>query len=270
MRIRKRNNVQIYGNGTTPIMFAHGFGCDQHVWEYVIPHFFETYQVILFDYVGSGDSSMESYTEERYDSLEGYAEDVIEILDELHIKDCIFVGHSISGMIGLEASLKRPELFRTLVMLGSSPRYLNDGAYQGVFKEEETARFFRMIERGDRTWAAYLAPLAMKNTDDPKRTEELEEMYAYQNTEVMRRFAEVTFCMDMREKVKKNTVPSLLLQPKEDAIVPGEAGRFLRTNLPLNHYIELEETGHYPHLSSPDLIADHIHRYLETELGKSG
>ncbi|SIS54305.1 alpha/beta fold hydrolase [Salimicrobium flavidum] len=269
MKIRKRNNVQIYGNGTTPIIFAHGFGCDQQVWEYIIPDFFEAYQVILFDYVGSGRSSLEAYSSERYNSIDGYAEDIIEILDELNINEAIFVGHSVSGMIGLKVAIERPDLLRTNIMIGSSPHYLNDGDYQGGFENEDIRELLAMIDRNYQEWAKYMAPISMKNTDQPKLTEELEEMFADQNPEVIRQFAEVTFFLDMRDELKRNTVPSLLLQTKDDTIVSKEAGTYLSKHLPHSEHIEMEAEGHNPHISNPDEVTHQIKEYVEQKLWKS-
>ncbi|SDJ55535.1 alpha/beta fold hydrolase [Salimicrobium halophilum] len=269
MRIRKRNNVQIYGNGTTPIMFAHGFGCDQQVWEYVIPEFFDTYQVILFDYVGSGRASVDAYSRDRYGFLDGYAQDVIEILDELNISDCIFVGHSVSGMIGLEVALKRPDLLSSTIMISSSPHFLNDGSYQGGYEEKDIQELLCMIDRDYREWTNYMAPISMKNINDPKLTEELEEMYADQNPEVIRQFAEVTFFLDMRDKLEKNTIPSLLLQTKEDNFVTKEAEIYLHEHLPYSEYVELDAEGHNPHISNPDEVTEQIMGYLQAKLWKS-
>ncbi|PBB05800.1 alpha/beta fold hydrolase [Salimicrobium humidisoli] len=269
MKMRKRNNVQIYGNGTTPIIFAHGFGCDQHIWEYVIPGFFDTYQVILFDYAGSGNSSAGSYSEERYSSIDGYAKDVIGIMEEMALTDAIFVGHSFSGMVGLKIALERPELLRSNIMLGASPRFLNEDGYQGGLEEEELEKLLQLMESDYRKWARYMAELFLEEMDAPKMKEELEEMLADQSPEITRSFAEVAFTLDMREELKENTVPSLLLQSKEDSLVPPAAGEYLREHLPYSESVVLDAKGHAPHLSHPQEVTALIMDYIEQRLWKS-
>ena len=219
-----RNNVKVFGKGTQPLVFAHGFGCDQNMWRFVTPAFENDYKIILFDYVGAGKSDISAYNPERYSSLQGYAKDVLEICEELQLRDVIFVGHSVSSMIGLLASIEEPKYFERFIMLGPSPGYINEGDYIGGFERKDIEGLLETMEKNYIGWANFLAPNIMGNKDRPDLGNELTESFCSTDPVIARQFAEACFFSDNRADLKKNRIPSLILQCSEDIIAPLEVG----------------------------------------------
>lgn len=258
----ERNNVKISGKGSQPILFAHGFGCDQHMWRFITPAFDDDYKIILFDYVGAGKSDLSSYNREKYASLQGYAQDVLDICEELRLKDVIFVGHSVSSMIGLLAAIERPEYFKHLIMVGPSPCYINDDGYTGGFKRTDIEGLLNTMEKNYIGWANFLAPNIMGNADRPELSAELTESFCSTDPVIARQFAEATFFSDNRKDLEKLTVPSLILQCSEDIIAPLEVGTYVAKNLPKSTMFVMKATGHCPHMSEPEETIDLIKKYL--------
>lgn len=262
--IQSRNNVVIRGRGTQPMLFAHGFGCDQSMWRFVTPAFEDDYRVVLFDYVGSGKSDWSAYAPERYSTLEGYARDVLEICQELDLRDVIFVGHSVSSMVGVLAANQDPERFTDLILIGPSPRYINDADYVGGFERADIEGLLDTMERNYLGWASFLTPVIMKNPDRPELTKELEASFCSTDPEIARRFAEATFYADNRDDLAKVRVPSLVLQCSEDAIAPPEVGEYTHRHLEGSTFRVMEATGHCPHMSHPDETVRLMKDYLAT------
>lgn len=249
--IMKRNNVKIYGQGEQTILFAHGFGCDQSMWQYIVPAFEKNYRIVLFDYVGSGNSAMEAYTSEKYTSLAGYVQDMLDVVDTLQLQNIRFVGHSISSMIGMRASIERPNTFEQLIMIGPSPCYLNDGVYKGGFDQSDVDELLMLMEMNFDGWASYLAPIAMNAPEQPALAENLEQTFKAGKPLVTREFAEATFLTDHRDQLQFSQVPTLILQCAEDSIVPLEVGEYLSNNLANSEFRLMKAKGHYPHISHP-------------------
>ena len=266
-----RNNVRVFGQGTQPMLFAHGFGCDQNMWRFITPAFEADYRLILFDYVGSGKSDLRAYRANptRYSTLDGYAQDVLDICAALDLRDVIFVGHSVSAMIGVLAANREPERFRQLILVSPSPCYMNDGDYVGGFERAEIAGLLDTMDRNYIGWASFLAPTVMKNADRPELSQELEESFCSTDPEIARRFAEVTFYADNRGDLPHVRVPSLLLQCSDDTLAPLEVGRYLQRHLPASTLRVMAATGHCPHMSHPEetvgLIRDHLAGARTTE-----
>lgn len=260
--ILRRNNVRTFGRGTQPMLFAHGFGCDQNMWRLVTPAFENDYRIILFDYVGSGKSDLTVYDEVRYAKLEGYAQDVVEIFEALDLRDVIFVGHSVSSIIGVLAAQKVPERFCRLVMIGPSPRYINDGDYHGGFERADLEGLLEMMDKNYIGWASFLAPVIMKNPERPELEAELEESFCSTDPKIARRFAEATFFSDNRKDLETVAVPSLIMQCAEDAIAPASVGAYVHRVMPRSTFRQLRATGHCPHLSHPDETIDVMKQYL--------
>jgi sigma-B regulation protein RsbQ len=259
-----RNNVKVFGAGASSMLFAPGFGCDQTMWRFVAPAFADRYQIVLLDYVGFGSSNRQSYSVERYGDLRGYAEDVLDVCRALALNDVIFVGHSISGMIGLLASLSDPARFARLVLIGASACYINDPpGYVGGFDRDNIHELLDLMERNYTGWASFLAPLVMKNAGRPELAQELEESFRASDEAIARAFAAVTFLSDNRAILAQVTVPSLLIQCLEDIMVPPEAADFLHEHLPLSTCQPLHAVGHYPHLSNPAETIRVIEAYLQ-------
>lgn len=262
-RIISRNNVTVCGEGEKTLFFAHGFGCDQSMWKFIVPQFEKKYRILLMDHVGSGKSDLAAYSSESYSTLHGYAEDILEILDILEEEKVVFIGHSVSSMIGMLASIQRPELFESIIMIGPSPRYLNElPEYIGGFEKKDIEELLQMMEMNFVGWASYLAPIAMNHPDDPALVKELEASFCSSVPAITREFAEVTFFSDHRRDLAKATVPSLVLQCSEDSIVPIEAGKYLHRHLTNCTFRLMEAKGHYPHLSHPEETVNFIKEYL--------
>lgn len=247
-----RNHVKIVGQGDQPIIFGHGFGCDQNMWRYITPAFMDKYKIILFDYVGSGRSDKNAYISEKYKNLEGYMQDLLDIIESLKLQQSVFVGHSISSMIGLLASIKRPEYFKKLIMIGPSPCYLNDGEYIGGFERSDISELLEMIEMNFAGWASYMAPIAMSNPENPAFTDELKQTFKSADPVIAREFAEVTFLSDHRNELSQVTVPVLIIQCSEDSIVPISVGDYLHKHIKDSTFSLMEAKGHYPHISHPN------------------
>jgi sigma-B regulation protein RsbQ len=261
-----RNNVKVFGKGAQPMLFAHGFGCDQNMWRFVTPAFEDDYRIVLFDYVGSGKSDLQAYDAERYASLDGYVQDVLDVCAELDLKQVIFVGHSVSTVIGMLASIREPERFDRLILVGPSPRYINDPpGYVGGFERSDIMGLLTVMEKNYIGWANFLAPVIMKNQDRPELTRELEESFCSTDPKIARQFAEVTFLSDNRDDLSKVTVPSLIMQCSEDAIAPLEVGDYLDRHLPQGTLRVMRATGHCPHMSHPEETIQVIKEYLAAE-----
>ena len=260
-----RNNVKVLGQGTQPMLFAHGFGCDQNMWRFVLPAFEDDYRIVLFDYVGSGHSDLGAYDAARYASLDGYAQDVLDVCDALDLHDVVFVGHSVSGMIGVLAANREPERFAQLIMIGPSPRYVNDAPdYAGGFERADLEGLIDMMDRNFIGWANFLAPVIMKNPDRPDLGSELEASFCSTDPVIARRFAEATFFADNRADAAASRVPSLIVQCADDAIAPQSVGEYLHRSMPGSTYRLLDVTGHCPHMSHPDETIGAIREYLDT------
>jgi sigma-B regulation protein RsbQ len=258
----RRNNVNVFGDGEQPMLFAHGFGCDQNMWRLITPAFAPDYRVVLFDYVGAGKSDLSAYDPARYATLDGYAQDVLDVCEALDLRDVLFVGHSVSSMIGVLAANRAPERFSRLIMVGPSPRYINDVGYIGGFERADIEGLLDLMERNYLGWASYLAPVVMKNDGRPELTEELRESFCSTDPKIARRFAEATFFSDNRADLAEVRVPSLIMQCSEDAIAPAEVGRYLHRTLPNSTLQLMKATGHCPHISHPEETTEAIKGYL--------
>jgi sigma-B regulation protein RsbQ len=260
--VLSRNNVNISGKGTQPIIFAHGFGCDQNMWRFITPDFEDNYRVILFDYVGAGKSDISSYNQERYSSLQGYAQDILDIIETLDLRDIILVGHSVSSMIGLLAAIEKPNLFSNIIMVGPSPCYINKDGYTGGFDYKDIEGLLETMEKNYIGWANFLAPQIMKNADRPELGRELTESFCSTDPIIASEFAKATFFSDNRADLSKLQVPALVLQCSDDLIAPKEVGEYLHKNLPKSTLRIMKATGHCPHMSEPKETTDLIKDYL--------
>ena len=262
--ITLRNNVRVFGKGTQPMLFAHGFGCDQNMWRYVTPAFENNYKIVLFDYVGAGKSDLNAYNEERYASLQGYAQDVLDICDELQLREVIFVGHSVSSMIGILAAIQQPKTFQRLVLVGPSPCYINKENYTGGFERKDIEGLLETMEKNYIGLANFLAPNIMANKDRPELGKELTESFCSTDPVIAQQFARATFFSDNREDLEKTQLPSLILQCSEDIIAPVEVGEYLSRNLKNSTLRIMKATGHCPHMSAPDETVTLIREFLAT------
>jgi sigma-B regulation protein RsbQ len=267
MRVRQRHNITVTGPADAPVMlFAHGFGCDQNMWRYVVPHFAGTHRIVLFDHVGAGRSDPAAYDAQRYSSLDGYAADVVEICRELELENVTFVGHSVSAMIGVLAAQAAPELFAALVLVGPSPRYINDGDYVGGFEQKDILELLDSLESNYLGWSSAMAPVIMGRPDRPELGAELTESFCRTDPDIARRFARVTFLSDNRADLARVDTPTLVLQCTNDVIAPVSVGRYVATQMPNATLVLLDATGHCPNLSAPAETARAIGDWLRTPI----
>lgn len=260
----QRHNIQISGRGTRPMVFAHGFGCDQQMWRFVAPAFRDTHRVVLFDHLGCGHSDLSAYDFKRHAGLDGYADDVVDLFEALELHDAIFVGHSVSAMIGALAAIRIPERFAQLVMVGPSPRYLNDPPdYHGGFEPEDIEGLALMMERNLAGWAAHLAGVVSGEQEEGLCADELRASFCAADPDIIKRFAGATFLADNRADLARVTTPSLVLQVEHDAVAPMAVGRYCHERLAGSTLTVLPTTGHCPHMTHPGQTIAAIQAYLE-------
>jgi sigma-B regulation protein RsbQ len=256
-----RNNVTIIGSGR-PMVFAHGFGCSQDMWRKVAPHFAETHQVILFDHVGAGGSDLSAYRPGKYDSLDGYASDVVDILEELDLTDVVFVGHSVGAVIGMLASNRVPSRYGALVLVGPSPRYVDADGYKGAFTQADIDGLLDGLDANYFGWSKTIAPVIMGALEQPELTEELDDSFCRTDPTIARHFARVTFLSDNRQDLADVSVPTLIVQARDDVIAPVSVGEYVAEQIPNSTLVVLPVTGHCAHLSAPDLVVSSIEDFL--------
>lgn len=258
-----RNNVSVSGAVRgQPMLFAHGFGCDQNMWRHVAREFADEYRIVLFDHVGAGGSNLEAYDREKYSSLDGYAADVLDICRELELRDLIFVGHSVSSMIGVLAAAKEPERFAKLILIGPSPRYIDDDEYRGGFTREDIEGLLDSLDSNYLGWSNTYAPAIMGRADRPELGEELTNSFCRTDPEIARHFARVTFLSDNRADLGRITTPSLVLQCSDDIIAPRSVGEYVHAQLAQSELVYLQAKGHCPNLSAPEETVEAIRQFL--------
>ena len=262
--VLRRNNVAVSGKPAgRPMLFAHGFGCDQNMWRFVAPAFEDRYRIVLFDYVGAGASDLAAYDPDRYGTLAGYAADVVEICEALDLHDVVFVGHSVSAMVGVLAAGIAPDRFGALVLIGPSPRYINDDGYVGGFTEEDINGLLASLDSNYLGWSSAMAPVIMGNPDRPELGAELTASFCRTDPEIQKRFARVTFLSDNRADLARATVPALVLQCSDDVIAPDAVGEYVRRHLPGSRLVKLQASGHCPNLSAPEETVAAISAFLD-------
>jgi sigma-B regulation protein RsbQ len=263
MDVLRRNNVRVAGRPDgRPMVFAHGFGCDQHMWRFVSPAFEADYRIVLFDHVGAGGSDLSAYDPGRYGSLRGYAEDVLQVCETLELSDVVFVGHSVSAMIGVLAAQMDPGRIGALVLVGPSPRYIDDEGYVGGFSERDIEELLESLDSNFLGWSSAMAPAIMGNPGRPELGAELTESFCRTDPEVAAHFARVTFTSDNRADLGRVAVPTLVLQCSDDVIAPPEVGDYVHRAIPRSTFVQLDATGHCPNLSAPEETIEAIQAFL--------
>jgi len=249
------------------MLFAHGYGCDQTMWRLVAPAFADDYRVVLFDHVGAGRSDLSAYNRVKYSSLQGYADDILEICAELDLRHVIFVGHSVSAMIGVLAAIKQPQLFDRLVLIGPSPSYINDDMYRGGLTRKDIDDLLELQDSNFLGWSSTLAPTIMGNPDRPELGEELVNSFCRTDPEIAKQFAAVTFLSDNRADLPKVRTPTLIIQCQQDVIAPMAVGQYVHQQLSNSELAVLTASGHCPHLSAPEETIEAIKRFLQGQRG---
>jgi sigma-B regulation protein RsbQ len=263
VNVAHRNHVRVSGRRDgRPMLFAHGFGCDQAMWRYVAPAFEADHRVVLFDHVGAGGSDLAAYDPERHATLDGYAADVIDICRELGLSDTIFVGHSVSAMIGVLAAARAPERIGKLVLVGPSPRYIDDDGYTGGFSREDIEELLEALDSNFLGWSSQMAPAIMGNADRPELGAELTDSFCRTDPEIAAQFARVTFTSDNRGDLERVRVPTLVLQCSDDVIAPQQVGEYVHAHIAGSALVQLAATGHCPNLSAPQETIDAIRAFI--------
>ena len=263
MSVAVRHNVHVSGiSHGKPLVFAHGFGCDQNMWRHVAPRFEDGFKVVLFDHVGAGGADPSAYDPDRYASLSAYADDLLDICRELDLRDVVFVGHSVSAMIGVLAAAQEPDRFAKLVLVGPSPRYIDDDGYVGGFAESDINELLESLASNYLGWSSAMAPVIMANQDRPELGVELTESFCRTDPAIARQFARVTFLSDNRADLRRVAVPTLVLQCTNDVIAPVAVGEYVAREMPNAELVLLDATGHCPNLSAPEETADAIASFV--------
>jgi sigma-B regulation protein RsbQ len=260
--VLKRNNVTVHGEGTQVILMAPGYGCDQNMWRFITPAFSSNYKIVLFDHVGSGKSDISAYDYQKYSSLQGYADDIVEICESLKLKNVIFMGHSVASMMGLLAANKAPHLFDALIMVSPSPCYINDETYYGGFEEADINELLESLESNYLGWSSAITPVIMGNPDKPELSEELGNSFCQNNPEIAKHFAKVTFLGDNRKDLSKLKTRTLILQCNSDVIAPEAVGKYVHEQLQNSTIDFMEATGHCPHMSAPKETVELVTKFL--------
>ena len=260
--LRDRHHVNVFGRGKIDMMFAHGYGCDQNMWRLITPAFEERYRIILYDLVGSGRSDLTAYDRAKYGRLDGHASDVLAIAAEVAQGPIVFVGHSVSAMIGLLAGIAEPARFLAQVMVGPSPCYINDGQYRGGFDRADIDSLLDTLDSNYLGWASSMAPRIMGAPERPELAAELTNSFCATDPEIAKHFARATFLSDNRADVPRLSTRSLVVQSSDDLIAPNVVGEYMAKTLPNATLRLVQNIGHCPHLSAPDAIIDVMREFL--------
>ena len=262
MSVRARNNVHESGSGPATVFFAHGFGCDQNMWRLLMPAYAARYKTVAFDLVGAGQSDLRAYDPQKYSTLHGHADDVLEVIRAFGQGPAIFVGHSVSAMIGMLADLKEPGLIAAHAMIGPSPGYINQGDYHGGFERADIDSLLGTLEGNYLGWSSNMAPAIMGSPEQPALAEELTNSFCRTDPEIAKQFARVTFLSDHRAELPRLRTPTLILQCDDDIIAPVAVGQYMQRVMPDATLEVIENVGHCPHLSQPSVCARAIDRFL--------
>lgn len=268
MNLLHRNNVNVEGNGTSTLIFSHGFGCDQTMWSYLYRHFTSRFRIVMYDLVGAGQSDLSAYDREKYSSLAGYAEDLNEIIDEYAVGPVIVVGHSVSAMIAALADRRRPGQIAAHVMVGPSPCYIDSDDYVGGFKLEDIHSLLDTLDSNYLGWSSTMAPVIMGAPGQPALGEELTNSFCRTEPEIAKQFARVTFMSDNRDDIVGLLTPTLILQSTEDLIAPVAVGEYLHAALPESTLCIVPNVGHCPHMSAPSACSEAMDRFLTPWAGE--
>ena len=259
--IRTRNNIRVFGNGKTPLLLAHGFGCDQTMWRFLTPHLQETFKIVVFDYVGCGKSDLKAFDATKYSQLDGYAQDIIDICEGLEMTDTVIVGHSVSSMTGLIAAIKAPHLISKLIMVCPSPYFMNDPPdYYGGFERSDLEELIQLMDKNYVGWANYLAPLVMGLSGE-SMVGELADSFCSTDPVAAKAFAKATFFSDCRSMLASATQPTLILQSSEDALAAVSVGQYIQSAIPNAELDIISANGHCIHMTNPGEIATGINRF---------
>jgi len=255
-------NVRLIGQGTDTLILSHGFGTNQKIWDRLLPHLAEKYRVLVYDLPCAGTAAGDMFDARRHTNLDGYVDDLLQVMNEMRVARCTYIGHSVSGMIGLLAAQRSPQRFQQLILIGASPHYLNDGPYKGGLDRDGVAQIFDAISNAFQTWAKSYAPIVLKRPLDHPATQEFAASLLAMRPDIALLTAKTIFLSDLRDRLADCTIPTVILQTRDDPAVPAEVAGFLHAHIRNSALDILNTTGHLPHLSDPELVAQALHRHL--------
>ncbi len=259
---QKKHNAHILGKGEKTMLFVHGYGCDQNMWRFITPAFETSYKIVLCDLVGSGQSDLSAYDFDKYNTLQAHADDLLELIEDLGLKNVVLIGHSVSAMIGALASIQNPTAFDCLIMIGPSPRYISDHSYNGGFSKESIDELVEALNSNYLGWSSAITPVIMGNPERPALAQELKNSFCRNNPDIAKHFARVTFLGDNRADLEKITVPTLILQCSSDVIAPLHVGTYVQQHIKDSELTQLKAKGHCPHLSEPEETIQSMKKFL--------
>ncbi|GER25704.1 karrikin insensitive 2 intermediate 2 [Striga asiatica] len=265
--IEAAHNVHILGSGDTTVVLGHGFGTDQSVWKFLVPDLVDDNRVLLYDNMGAGTTNPESFDFQRYSTLEGYAHDLILILDEFNVRSCIFVGHSLSAMTGAIASVLRPDLFKKIIMLSASPRFLNTGDYFGGFEPADIEQLAGAIETNYKAWVLGFAPLVVAGDMESVAVQEFSRTLFNMRPDIAVSVFRTIFSFDIRDYLGRVTVPCHIIQSSNDMAVPVSVAEYIRQRVGGRSTVEIIPTeGHLPQLSDPVATIPVLVRHIASDI----
>lgn len=267
MSLLLNHNVRVVGSGDQVIVLGHGFGTDQSVWQHLVPHLADDFRLVLFDLIGAGSTNPDHFSFERYSTLHGYADDLLAILDELEIEECIYVGHSVSGMVGALASIEQPNLFSKLIFISASPRYLNDTGYFGGFEQDDLSQLFDAMQSNFKAWVSGFAPLAVGADIEDDAVQEFGRTLFSIRPDIALSVAKTVFQSDLRKILPLVTVPCHILQSSKDLAVPVAVSEYIHQHVGAPSIVEVFPIhGHLPQLSAPEVVLPVLTRHLHGKL----
>ena len=263
----RRNNVRVLGQADGPaLVLVQGFGCDQVIWDRMLPWFTGSYKVVLLDHAGTGGADPAAYDPVKYAELDGYMRDLQEVLEVLDLQDATVVGHSIAGSMALAAAAEDPRIGR-LVLLCTSARYLNDGGYLGGFDPKDVDKVLTAVELNYPLWAAAAASAVTSAPGSSAISSELTTRLCRLQPEYVHDFLAMAFAMDIRPVLPRISTPALLLQTPGDPLTPAAASEYLRDHLSTSTFQALDSYGSMPHITAPQATAEAILTYLAVPRG---
>lgn len=263
MSIKSKLNAKTVGEGSPTLVFIHGYGCDQNMWRFVAPTFSSSYRCVLYDLVGMGGSDYSSYDLDRYASLEAHAGDLQALLEELEIDDAVLIGHSVGATIACLTSLQGSARIRALALVAPSPSFINDSDYVGGFDRASIEGLIGLMEQNFLGWTEQVAPVISGQESDGETTEELSRSFCRTDPSIAKHFGRVTFLADHRTEMAQVTLPTLVLQCRNDALAPVEVGQWLEERMAQGRLEIIEATGHCPHMTDPEKTIVALRGFLE-------
>ncbi|GFP93480.1 probable esterase kai2 [Phtheirospermum japonicum] len=261
------HNVQVLGCGETTVVLGHGYGTDQSVWKHLVPHLVNQYRVVLYDNMGAGTTNPDYFDFDRYATLEGYAYDLLAILEEFSVGKCIYVGHSMSAMAATMASIFRPDLFHKIIMICTTPRMANSVDYYGGFEQKDLDELMVAMETNYKSLVMGFAPLVLGCDLDSVPMQEFSRTLFNVRPDIALSVVHTVHTFDMRPFLPQVTVPCHIIQSSKDTFVPVSVAEYLHQNLGGKSIVEVMSTeGHLPHLSAPEVTIPVLLRHIHQDI----